>query len=236
MSEETHEQQPETRLRRSDQIGELGKALAKARSEMPPIGKNAQGQKGKQTYKYADLAKIYGDVIEPLSNHDIAHMQFPTYEHGKFVVTTLLVHGESGQWIESECAFAYNTKGEYASDPKEQGLTITYIRRYAFIAAIGVIPGGEDDENKLGNNQSNQRRAFEADKAKGGNNQAEPNHRLERAKEHVKKQLEQLVDEQQVDQDFVFYYEQNGEDIDAWTETYRDLKKQLEKKEPTNAE
>lgn len=159
-----------SRIKRSDEIGELAKALTLARSKIPAIEKDAEGQKGKQKYKYADLAAIYSAAIPHLSDAGIAHMQFPTYDDGRFIVTTMLVHGESGQWIESDCAFAYNADSEYAKDPKEQGLTITYIRRYAFIAAVGIIPGGDDDEAKLGNKQENgngKRRPFEAAKAKG---------------------------------------------------------------------
>ena len=153
-----------SRVKRSEQLGELAKALAMARSKMPPIEKHQQGQKGKQTYKYADLATIYGAVIEPLSEQGIAHMQFPTYNEGRFIVTTILVHGDSGQWIESECEFLYDADAQYATDPKEQGLVITYVRRYAFIAAIGVIPGGEDDEsNRRKRNDADQNTLSEPD-------------------------------------------------------------------------
>jgi ERF superfamily len=132
----------------SSSIGNLAAALAKAQVElvnpeksmvatMPADGKVA----AQQIFRYAPLSSGLDIVRKTLGRHEIATVQATAIDHavGLVNVTTTLAHS-SGEWISSDwpvCSL------EDVASPKRMGAALTYARRYALFALVGIA--GEDD-------------------------------------------------------------------------------------------
>ncbi len=132
----------------SDALNELAAALAAAQGEFPIIDKNRTAQlreashgggNGTREYKYADLADVLKGVLPVLSKHKLAVLQPTFVEAGHIFVKTRLVHA-SGQWIECEypvCAINV--------DHQRMGSALTYAKRYALCALLGVAADEDND-------------------------------------------------------------------------------------------
>ena len=132
----------------SSSIGNLAAALAKAQVElvnpeksmvatMPADGKGA----AEQIFRYAPLSSGLDIVRKTLGQHEIATVQATAIDHAAGIVnvTTTLAHS-SGEWIASDwpvCSL------EDMASPKRMGAALTYARRYALFALVGIA--GEDD-------------------------------------------------------------------------------------------
>ncbi len=134
--------------RSSESIGALAAALAKAQIELANPEKSmlatieADGRNAvKQTFRYAPLSSGLDIVRKTLGRHEIATVQTTAVdETGEFVnLTTLLAHS-SGEWISSDWPVCL--LDEMAS-PKRMGAALTYARRYALFALVGIA--AEDD-------------------------------------------------------------------------------------------
>jgi hypothetical protein len=121
----------------SENIGELAAALAKAQSAMPNASKDATNPHFKS--RYADLASIWDACRKPLTDNGLAVIQAPvSVEAGYVGLTTTLLHA-SGQWI-AETVSAPLTQNTAQS----VGSALTYLRRYALAAMVGVAPDDDD--------------------------------------------------------------------------------------------
>lgn len=127
----------------SESIAALAKALSAAQPELkaPKKEKTAKVSTkdgGSYSYSYADL----GDVIEcyrgPLARHGLSVVQPMRVQDGHIVLVTKLIH-DSGEWIASEYPVAPFQR------PQEQGSAITYARRYAVSALLGIAAEDDDD-------------------------------------------------------------------------------------------
>lgn len=141
-------------MQRSEQVGELIAALAKAQQEftgaVKDVTNNAFG--AGRTYKYADLAANIGAVRPALSKHGIALIQFneSDLERQTASVTTALHFGE--QYI-SETAEA-PAVGRNGFDVQSIGACWTYLRRYTLQALCGLASEDDDGADLAGvNNQ-----------------------------------------------------------------------------------
>ena len=108
---------------------------------MPANGKRA----AKQTFRYAPLSSGLDIVRKTLGQHEIATVQATAIDHAAGIVnvTTTLAHS-SGEWIASDwpvCSL------EDIASPKQMGAALTYARRYALFALVGIA--GEDDLDAL---------------------------------------------------------------------------------------
>jgi hypothetical protein len=124
---------------RSKSIGKLAGALAKAQKVMG----NAHKDKANPFFKskYADLASVWDACRDPLSDNGIAVVQSTDEcEPGSVCIVTLLLH-ESDQWIEGRL-----TLRPTKADPQGMGSAITYGRRYALAAMVGVSPDDDDGQ------------------------------------------------------------------------------------------
>jgi hypothetical protein len=121
----------------SEQLNELGKALAAAQAEM----KNAKLNKVNPHFKskYADLAEIRDTVTPALAKNGIAVVQGTDATDNGLVVFTRLIHA-SGQWIESRFPIPYDK-------PQTMGSGITYGRRYTLSAVCNIAADEDDDGN-----------------------------------------------------------------------------------------
>jgi len=121
----------------SEQINELAMALSKAQGEIVGAKKDSQNPFFKSNY--ADLASVWDAIREPLSKNGLAVVQTMEAAVGEeTLLHTTLVHS-SGQWIRGYAAI----KAKDAS-PQAQGSAITYARRYALAAIVGVAQIDDD--------------------------------------------------------------------------------------------
>lgn len=119
----------------SEQTGELFAALAEAQKAMETAKKEAANLFFKS--KYADLGEIIR-VSKVANQFGLAVSQFPT---GESELVTILGH-KSGQWLKS----SYSMK-PVKNDPQGIGSCISYMKRYALQAVLG-IPTDDDDGNQ----------------------------------------------------------------------------------------
>ena len=126
----------------SEQIGELAAALAAAQGEMTAASKDATNPHFKS--RYATLASVWDAIRGPLSQHGLSVSQvLESPENGVGVaVRTMLLH-TSGQWIASRYVMPIGDK----LTPQAIGSAITYARRYALSAIVGIAPDDDDDGN-----------------------------------------------------------------------------------------
>ena len=129
--------------RSSETIGAIAAALAKAQADLENPERTLLAtiparDGAERSFRYASLANGLELVRKCLGRHEIAVMQATAIEEGQIILTTLLVHA-SGEWVSSVwpvCA---------AAEPSApvKGAALTYARRYALFALVGIA--GEDD-------------------------------------------------------------------------------------------
>ena len=127
----------------SSDIGELAKALAAAQGEMTAASKDATNPHFKS--RYATLASVWDAIRGPLSRNGLSVSQVletPDASPGLVAMRTILLH-TSGQWIASRYMMPIADK----LTPQAVGSAITYARRYALSAIVGIAPDDDDDGN-----------------------------------------------------------------------------------------
>jgi ERF superfamily len=134
--------------RSSETIGAIAAALAKAQGELSNPEKSLTAtirspfpREGDRTFHYASLASGLDIIRKCLGQHEIAAVQTTAIDQdsGQIRLTTLLAHA-SGEWIASDWPVC--TVSEMAL-PHRMGAALTYARRYALFALVGIA--GEDD-------------------------------------------------------------------------------------------
>lgn len=124
-------------MNKSETIGALVAALCKAREEFKPILKTATNPYFNR--KYATLDVILEAVSVPLAKNGLTALQTPEGDAPMEELTTILAHS-SGEWVSSSYGL-HATK----QDPQSLGSAITYARRYALAAILGVAAESDDD-------------------------------------------------------------------------------------------
>lgn len=131
--------------RTSGEIGRLAGALAKAQGGFKVVEKTKVADflhdKGRIKYNYADLAMLMAACKESLAANGLAVTQLVNLGgEGVIQIVTLLAH-ESGEWIQSTLKLA-----SPSLKTKDLGGTVTYGRRYAYGAIVGVASADEDED------------------------------------------------------------------------------------------
>ena len=128
----------------SPTIAALAAALVKAQSAMGGAKKDSTNPHFKTAY--ADLASVWDACRAPLANAGLSVVQLVSSERlhpseaTHAIIETILAHS-SGEWVSSTLAVPL-TK----SDAQGLGSAITYGRRYALAAIVGVCPADDDGE------------------------------------------------------------------------------------------
>ena len=121
----------------SESIKELATALAKAQGELKHASKDSVNPHFKS--KYADLASVWEACREALSNNGLSIVQCGgEFGNNIMPLTTMLMH-TSGEWIQQTM-----TAPVSKPDPQGIGSCMTYMRRYALAAFVGVYQDDDD--------------------------------------------------------------------------------------------
>jgi len=129
-------------MNKSESIAKISKALAQFQGEV----KNPANTETNPFFnsKYAPLSDILNAVRPLLSKYGLSVLQSPSGDGQNIAITTLIVH-ESGEWIESD---PLTLKAEKAT-AQGAGSAITYARRYALSAMLGISSEDDNDGNAV---------------------------------------------------------------------------------------
>lgn len=127
----------------STSIVNLAKALFKFQCSITNIGKDATNSFLKN--KYATLTNILDNINEPLNSSGLVIMQNPGADGDMITLSTVVIHAESGEFIESTFAMP-----PVKRDPQAVGSCISYMRRYA-LTSILKLNVDDDDGNEASN-------------------------------------------------------------------------------------
>lgn len=128
-------------MKSSENLNELATALAKVQGALKPAVKSSSNPYFKS--KYADLQSCWDSCRSLLTSNGLSVSQtFCESPSGESVtVSTTLLHA-SGQWISGDL-----TMKPAKADPQGIGSAITYARRYALAAIVGIVADEDDDGN-----------------------------------------------------------------------------------------
>lgn len=133
----------------SDSIAAISAALAEAQAELTNVPRNREVEvkkdsKALYTFTYATLDSIL-DLIRPvLSAKGLAFTQ-TLLPAGKLMVVTTLAHS-SGEWFRSYLPI------ETSGTSQVLGSAISYAKRYAITAMLGITAEDDDDANAADGN------------------------------------------------------------------------------------
>lgn len=144
-------------MNQSEQINELASALIKVQANLKPVPKDSENPFFHSSY--ADLTSIWEAIRKPLTDNGLCVVQTNSGETCESVtVDTMLLHS-SGQWIKgsltlkaSKIKMSKQNPNQVESeivDPQSMGSALTYARRYALAAIVGVCPEDDDAEGAM---------------------------------------------------------------------------------------
>lgn len=120
----------------SDPVDLLAAALVAAQAEFSAIPKESTNPFFNS--KYAGLPDVVKNTTPILTAHGLAVSQWI----GDDTLTTLLLHS-SGQFIRETATLHLGNK----DDSQAVGSAVTYMRRYAYMACLGLVADEDDDGN-----------------------------------------------------------------------------------------
>ena len=124
-------------MNQSDSITNLAIALSIVQGKLTYAVKDSNNPFFKS--KYADLESVWDSCRNLLSENGLAVMQFPgEYYDGTMHLTTILTH-KSGEWIGQDMSVPVTKP-----DAQGAGSALTYMRRYALAAVVGVVQADDD--------------------------------------------------------------------------------------------
>jgi hypothetical protein len=123
----------------SESIANLAKSLSIVQGKLTYAKKDSKNPFFKSNY--ADLESVWDACRDLLASNGLSVAQFPgTYSDldKSMSLTTMLMH-ESGEWISQEMSVPVSKV-----DAQGAGSAITYMRRYALAAVVGVVQADDD--------------------------------------------------------------------------------------------
>lgn len=127
----------------SEKVDLISKAMIHAWSKIKTAKKQAENPFFHS--KYADLGAVVDACKDALLGSDLVPSQSTTIIDGRIILVTTLYHS-SGQWLRG-----YLSVNPVKNDPQAIGSAITYARRYALSAMVGLTTEEDDDgESAMG--------------------------------------------------------------------------------------
>lgn len=150
-------------MQKSESIAALATALAAAHQEFRPLTKSrtvkVRTKDGTQyEFSYAPLDELFDATSSALSKHGVSIVQMvgrdPTgsAKDNAMGITTMLLH-KSGEHLSEFLPILGVPRG-----PQDLGSHITYLRRYALQAMLGLAAEDDDDANAAHGNEVQERR------------------------------------------------------------------------------
>lgn len=126
-------------MNQSPEIDKLAPALVQALGSLTGVVKDSKNAHYKNDY--ASLEAVIDTARPCLTENGLCVIQgIGAYVNGAISITTRLLHA-SGQWMDSEASVPLAK-----ADAQGAGSAITYMRRYALMAALGLAPVDDDGQ------------------------------------------------------------------------------------------
>lgn len=122
----------------SESLGKLAEALSKAQATMQEAKEDSKNPFFKSNY--ADLTSVWRACRKSLTENGLAVSHSTIFENGEIILVTMLMHS-SGEFMKGYFPLMLAKK-----DAQAVGSAITYAKRYALAAIVGVCVEGEDDD------------------------------------------------------------------------------------------
>lgn len=123
----------------SEAIDQLATALAQAQAKVLVADKDGLNPHFKS--KFSTLQSVWEACRKPLAEAGIAVFQVPVMDGDTQCLDTMLVH-KSGQWMRGRLRL-----NPVKNDPQGVGSALSYCRRYALAAMVGIVADEDDDGN-----------------------------------------------------------------------------------------
>lgn len=120
----------------------IAPALVAALADLTVVEKGRTADTGKYSYDYADLADVVKLTRPVLARHGIVALT-PVHSAGAELACTVTLLHRSGDRLDFG-PFTF----PHGRDAQATGSWVTYIRRYALTAALGMAAGDDDDGAK----------------------------------------------------------------------------------------
>lgn len=118
-------------------------AMAGFQAEAPPVKKTKTAKAGTYSYSYAPLDELISVMRPVLASHGLS-VVFKTKADGKTVMARADVVHKDGH--SESCEFTVPIDSSTRMNVAQQvGSALTYARRYAYLAALGLSPEDDDD-------------------------------------------------------------------------------------------
>lgn len=140
----------------SKEFGKIAEALAKAQGAIENPKRDREVTVSTKTggsykFSYATLGAVQDAIRKPLSENGISYTHTLIERGARYRLVTRLMHS-SGQWIESETPLFVTEQSNQAF-----GSALTYMKRYALCAMVGVAADEDDDGNAADGNSAEKR-------------------------------------------------------------------------------
>ena len=132
-------------LEHQEQSAELFTALSKAQAEI--VGAKKESENPFFKSNYADLASCWDACREALTKNGLSVIQLPQRSAPQTVTIQTILGHSSGESISS--TFTMPMKED---SPQAYGSTLTYARRYALCAMVGIAQVDDDAESGMNRN------------------------------------------------------------------------------------
>jgi len=148
-------------MRTSNEINEISKALMVFRDHLVQPKKDAVNpffSTAAKQVKYAKLDAVVEAANAALKQANLTFIQPTTYVDGAVIIVTTILH-ESGQFIsgdylvdigsihEEKVKDGQLVKTTNTMSAQQRGAAVTYARRYALCAMLGIVGDEDDDGN-----------------------------------------------------------------------------------------
>ncbi len=122
----------------------MGSALAKALLQFQGEGVHLQRDAINPHYnsRHISLGSLMGHVMPVMNRCGLVLLQMPTVVDGVPALTTRIVEATSGEFVEATMPLSLAKV-----DPQSQGSALTYARRYALMAFLGLVADEDTDGN-----------------------------------------------------------------------------------------
>ena len=141
-------------MQQSVEITELMASLAEIQFELPTMPKDSQAY----GYKYTDLDTIVKTIKPILHKHNIGYMQSVGSTADGAQTLTTRVFNNKGQYLEDTTVLPV-ISGTKNNSAQTLGMSITYMRRYALCAMLGITCDEDVDSNTVAQQAQAQTRA-----------------------------------------------------------------------------
>lgn len=146
-------------MKTSEKFIQIIKSLAGVQSQLK--GVEMDGFNPHHKAKYQSIHAIWDCIRQPLVDNDLILLQDITNDVGTVSVLTKVYH-TSGEWMEFG---PLTLSPARPTDPQCVGACITYAKKYAICAALGLVRESDDDANSAIPKSSDVRRESKLDNA-----------------------------------------------------------------------